>query len=59
MLKGGEKMQASMRPRESGPAEQEAEGGEMPNPAMWAWNMMAQAAKDSAPPRAAKKKKKP
>jgi len=39
MLKGGEKMQAAMK-REG------EEGGEMPNPAMWAWNMMAQASKD-------------
>ena len=38
MLKGGEKLTAAMQ--EGG------EGGEMPNPAMWAWNMMAQASKD-------------
>jgi hypothetical protein len=38
MLKGGEKMQAAMK---------EGEGAaEMPNPALWAWNMMAQASKD-------------
>ena len=39
MLKGGEKMQAAMQ--EGG-----AEGGEMPSPALWAWNMMAQASKE-------------
>jgi hypothetical protein len=38
MLKGGERMKAAM---------EEPQGeGEMPNPAMWAWNMMAQASKD-------------
>ena len=38
MLKGGERVKAAM---------DEAQGeGEMPNPAMWAWNMMAQASKD-------------
>jgi len=38
MLKGGERMKAAM---------EETQGeGEMPNPAMWAWNMMAQASKD-------------
>ena len=38
MLKGGERMKAAM---------DETQGeGEMPNPAMWAWNMMAQASKD-------------
>ena len=40
MLKGGERMQAAMTDGESVPE------GEMPNPAMWAWNMMAQASKD-------------
>src|SRR5258706_13500813 len=39
MLKGGERVQAAMR-------DGAAEEGEMPNPAMWAWNMMAQASKD-------------
>jgi hypothetical protein len=39
MLKGGERMKAAMG--EGQPSE-----GEMPNPAMWAWNMMAQASKD-------------
>ena len=41
MLKGGEKVQAAMR----GEGEAAPEG-EMPNPALWAWNMMAQASKD-------------
>ena len=36
MLKGGERLTAAA----------EGEGGEMQNPAMWAWNMMAQASKD-------------
>ena len=40
MLKGGERMQAAVSGAQAG------EGGEMPNPALWAWNMMAQASKD-------------
>ena len=47
MVKGGEKVMA------------EADKGEMPNPAMWAWNMMAEATKGapaSADPPARKKK---
>ena len=40
MLKGGERMQAAVSGAQAG------EGGEMENPAMWAWNMMAQASKD-------------
>src|SRR6185369_13618256 len=40
MLKGGERMKEAMKQGEAG------EGGEMPNPALWAWNMMAQASKD-------------
>ena len=43
MLKGGEKMQAAMKQGAPGAA---PEMGEMQNPAMWAWNMMAQASKD-------------
>ena len=65
IAKGGEKARAAF---ESG---SEAPGGDVPNPAMWAWNMMAQAgmdamesagkaARDAAPrPGAAKKGKKP
>ena len=41
MIKGGEKVMA------------EAEKGEIPNPAMWAWNMMAEATKASVPAAAA------
>jgi hypothetical protein len=40
MLKGGEKAQAAMG--------EASEGGEMPNPALWAWNIMAQAGNDAA-----------
>ena len=39
MIKGGEKV---MKDAEA--------AGEVPNPAMWAWNMMAEATKGSAPP---------
>jgi hypothetical protein len=41
LLQGGEKMRAAM--------EGQGEGGkaEAPNPAMWAWNMMAQAGKEA------------
>ena len=39
MLKGGARVKAAM-------GEGEAADDEMPNPAMWAWNMMAQASKD-------------
>ena len=49
LLKGGEKMREAM----------EAESGDMPNPAMWAWNVMAQASKEameSAAPRAPRKR---
>ena len=41
MLKGGERVKAGMED-----AMNRGEGGEMPNPALWAWNMMAQASKD-------------
>ena len=64
MLKGGERMKAAME-KGGEPGEE----GEMPNPALWAWNMMSQASKDmmeqvgkhaaeSAKPAAAPKKKK-
>ncbi len=42
LLKGGEKARATRQPPEGMPGE-----GEMPNPAMWAWNMMAQASKQA------------
>ena len=41
MLKGGERVKAGMEG-----AMNEVEGGDMQNPALWAWNMMAQASKD-------------
>ena len=57
MLKGGERAANAMK---------EGEGGEVQNPAMWAWNMMSQASKEmmeqvgkqvAAPPSKGKKKK--
>lgn len=54
LLEGGEKMRAA--------ASAEAAPGEVPNPAMWAWNVMAQAGKDAmeasvpAAPRKARRK---
>ena len=44
LLKGGEKAQEILA--ESKPGESAA--GEAPNPAMWAWNMMANAGKNAA-----------
>ena len=57
MLKGGEKFQEEMK---SGPAapEESAAAPEEANPAMWAWNMMANAAKAAPAPKEPKKKKK-
>jgi hypothetical protein len=43
MMKGGEKIQAAMKQGAPGAT---PEGGEMQNPALWAWSMMAQASKD-------------
>ncbi len=47
MVKGGERIRQAMEegraPESSGPA-----GDEIPNPALWAWNMMAQAGTDAA-----------
>jgi hypothetical protein len=43
MVQGGERIKAAMEKGE--PA---AEGEEIPNPAMWAWNMMAQAGNQAA-----------
>jgi hypothetical protein len=55
MLKGGEKFQQALR--DGPPAAPESGGtpeGDAPNPAMWAWDMMARAGKDAmAPPRPA------
>lgn len=42
LLKGGEKAAAAMQEPGAAPA------GEPPNPAMWAWNMMAQAGKQAS-----------
>ena len=42
MLRGGEKARAAM-----GQGADAGEGEDLPNPAMWAWNMMAQAGKDA------------
>ena len=44
MVKGGERLKAAM---EEGTAP-EPPGEELPNPAMWAWKMMAQAGNDAA-----------
>ena len=43
MVKGGERVKAAMMDEATKPAEEE-----IPNPAMWAWNMMAQAGTDAA-----------
>ncbi len=43
VVKGGERLRAALED----PAPPEA-GGEIPNPAMWAWNMMAQAGTEAA-----------
>jgi hypothetical protein len=53
MLKGGEKIRDAMQ-------EGTGEGAEIPNPAMWAWNMMAKAGQDAMgtnTPEAPEKKK--
>ena len=67
MLKGGEKFRESLKGEGKDKDKVEAAdpaGGEIPNPAMWAWNMMAEATKSAAPPAspgpsAAPKRKKP
>ena len=40
LLKGGEQVREAMGGEDNA-------GGEIPNPAMWAWNMMAQAGKEA------------
>ena len=45
MLKGGEKFQEKMA---EGAAGEQAVDNEAPNPAMWAWNVMAEAARTGA-----------
>jgi hypothetical protein len=54
MLKGGEKFQQEIAARAEGGAGESQE----PNPALWAWNMMAKAAKTPAPPAPRRKTKK-
>jgi len=61
MLKGGEKFQQEIAPglkptgAGAGGADSAEESQQPPNPALWAWNMMAQAGKAAQP--ASKKKK--
>jgi len=52
LLKGGTKAQAAM-------AEGGAPATEVPNPALWAWNMMQEAHKAASEPAPAPKKKRP
>ena len=63
MLKGGEKAQevfaAMGKETKAGAAGGAAKAPDLHNPAMWAWNMMVDAAKTPSPPSTAKKKKKP
>jgi hypothetical protein len=49
MLKGGEKAREAMANagKESATPPQPGTEGEIPNPAMWAWNMMAQAGREA------------
>jgi hypothetical protein len=47
MVKGGERIKAAMEEGRA-PEASDAPGGEIPNPALWAWNMMAQAGTDAA-----------
>jgi hypothetical protein len=47
MVKGGERIRAAMEEGRS-PEAAGAPGDEIPNPALWAWNMMAQAGTDAA-----------
>ena len=58
MLKGGEKFQQTLREGTAGASADEAP---QPNPAIWAWDLMARAGKDAlaqAQPPAAKPKRK-
>jgi len=62
MVKGGEKFQETLREGQAAKGEAPpAEGAESPNPAMWAWDMMARAGKEAMesarPPDAAPKRK--
>ena len=47
LLKGGEKAAAAMKDAAGAKEASAGGGGEPPNPAMWAWNMMAQAGKQA------------
>ena len=70
MLKGGEKFQQeiapALKPTGASPGDAaDAESQQPPNPALWAWNMMAEASRkgheamrEAAPPPAPKRKKK-
>ena len=63
MLKGGEKAQevyaAMGKEAKAEPGRTGDKAADPPNPAMWAWNMMAEASKAPLQPSAAKKRKKP
>ena len=49
LMKGGEKAAAALRPEPPQPAPGTTPApDEIPNPAMWAWNLMAQASKSAA-----------
>ena len=51
MVKGGEKFQQSLREGAKGAApEEDSPEAAPPNPAMWAWDMMARAGKDAMSP---------
>lgn len=47
MVKGGERIKAAMEEGRA-PGAPDPHGEEIPNPALWAWNMMAQAGTDAA-----------
>ena len=47
MVKGGERIKAAMEEGRA-PEAPDPHGEEIPNPALWAWNMMAQAGTDAA-----------
>ena len=55
MLKGGEKFQQEIAAGSASGADSAEESQQPPNPALWAWNMMAEAGKAAQP--ASKKKK--
>ena len=65
MLKGGEKAQEILSGKEEPKAPQAPAGDELPNPAAWAWKMMAEASRggakamQAAAEESAKPKKKP